>query len=77
MDFANLLNFLLSLSIIYLAVALQPFAYSTFLVFSVASLGIKLAEWLMTITREYILNEKVCSKNKAVLITGKVTFMAK
>lgn len=74
MEFRNIVNFAISSFVIFALVAFIPIFYLTFIVFSTTLVGIQLAEWLMTVTRKYILWETVSPKNKAVLITGYYIF---
>lgn len=68
----NFFNYILSLTIIYFLLSSVPLLYNVFTAFSAGWLGIKLAGWLMTITRRYILYTIICPKDKAVLITGEI-----
>lgn len=68
----NFFNYILSLTIIYFLISSVPLLCDVFTAFSAGWLGLKLAGWLMTITRRYILYTRISPKDKAVLITGEI-----
>lgn len=73
MEFRNFFNFVFSSLIICAFIKYVPYAYEVFITLSSATAVMKLAEWLMTTTRRYFLYKTVSPKNKAVLITGKIS----
>ncbi|KFM81942.1 11-cis retinol dehydrogenase, partial [Stegodyphus mimosarum] len=70
MGYRNFFHFMFSLILMYLIFWLMPNAYDIFAKVSTALLAIRLAEFLMKITRNYFLHAKLSSKNKAIFITG-------